>query len=391
MGEIMQIINNSFKTIILLMVTSLLFSCAKDNPAEARAEAVSKLYDKGIARIAIANTFKNNPSNGYDALLLAQEKINKENIAGVQIELVKYDDGGTHSSSKQTAYTIASDQEICSIIGHGYSHFSIPVSFIYQYYGILMFNHLSTDDRLTDKNNVLLFRNIPTNSQLGIRATELCNKNNFQNVIIYYEETPTSENLANSFELDSTNKYVNIVTRDSFSSTTTEIEHDRAFKFWKNNFTYDAIFLSGSMPTVLDVVKRIRSSGITCPIIGDDNFDNPIFYNDLPTKENGRIYAISNFNPNNQWPPYQEFVQDFIDAYGEVPDQEAVQYYDALMVLAKAIKLANSAEPAKIAQVLNEQEWQEVAGPYTFNEDGDIQGRNLTVKVLENGNLIPVQ
>ncbi|MBR0496755.1 MAG: hypothetical protein IJJ71_11330 [Treponema sp.] len=64
----------------------------------------------------------------WEGALLAQDKINVDGLLPVHLELVKFDDGGNSISGMTTAYQIASDNEICAVIGHGYSDISLPCS-----------------------------------------------------------------------------------------------------------------------------------------------------------------------------------------------------------------------------------------------------------------------
>ena len=108
----------------------------------------------------------------------------------------------------------------------------------------------------------------------------------------------------------------------------------------------------------------------------------------LSSAENGRIFAVSNFDPESQNPEFQEFYKAFVEKYSQEPDQEALQAYDALMVLAGAISKAASAEPVKINEVLHQTSWNEASGPYSFTATGAIQNKKLTQKVFKDGKFV---
>lgn len=75
----------------------------------------------------------------------------------------------------------------------------------------------------------------------------------------------------------------------------------------------------------------------------------------------------------------------FKENYGKNPNWEAAQSYDAVKVLAKAIQKAGSVKVEDIAEVLKtEEKWDECAGPYRFNENGDIE-KQLFIKKSSNG------
>ena len=129
----------------------------------------------------------------------------------------------------------------------------------------------------------------------------------------------------------------------------------------------------------------MRENGVDCPIVGADPFDYPLLTENLDSSENGRIFAFSNFNVSTKNIKFRDFYVSFTQKYGYEPDQEALQVYDALLVLAKAIALADSPVPSKVAEILHSRLWFEAAGPYSFWPNGAIRGRELTVKVFNNG------
>lgn len=85
----------------------------------------------------------------------------------------------------------------------------------------------------------------------------------------------------------------------------------------------------------------------------------------------------------------EEFVKEYTDKFGEQPDRNAAQGYDALMLIAHAIDFANSSVPERIADSLrNVKNWQGVTGSHTFNDMGDVTGKKLVVKMVSNGQII---
>lgn len=371
--------------LFVMLLSGFLSACKSDDPIKVRNQAIQKLYKNGAVKIAVANSFEYNKSKMWEGVLLAQEKINSENFLPVKIELVKYDDGGDSVKGITTAYNISSDSEISAVIGHGYSDISLPCSLIYQYYGILTFNFISTVHNLTERNNPLIVSNMPDDSDFGNEISKICEKNGYKNVIIYYLENTSGTSLSNSFEMNCNKRGISVVSRDSYDITTATVEFERMAKRWKNNFIFDAIFIAGRMPCIQQIIEVLRSNEIDCPIVGSDPFDDPLLTENLSSSENGRIFAVSNFDEESENPKFQEFYTSFVRKYSDEPDQEALQAYDALMVLAGAIKAAGSALPVEIANTLHQKSWNEASGPYSFTESGAVQNRKLTQKVFKDG------
>lgn len=369
----------------ILFAALALCSCKNDDPLKARASAIKRLYKKGGAKIAVANSFGFNKSLMFQGAELAIDQIEKNNICPVKIQLIQSDDGGNSTDGTLKAYELAGDNEVCAVIGHGYSDISLPCSLIYQYYGILHFNFISTLHAITERNNPFVFSNMPSDTDFGNAAAELCERNEYKNVIIYYLENRSGTSLSNSFELNCSKLGINIASRESYDTTASEQEIERDLKRIKNNFSFDSIFLASRMPDIKNIIELARKNGITCPIVGADPFDDPILAAALAKEEDGKIFCVSNFNEDSQSEAFVEFRAAFTSKYGIEPDQEAAQAYDALMVLAKSIAIASSALPQDLAKVMKSGTWKEAAGPYDFMENGGIKNRSLTQKVFKNG------
>lgn len=366
-------------------------SCRSDDPVEARKAAVRKLYESGSAKIAVANSFEANKSKMWEGVLLAKERIEEEGLCPVSLEIVRCEDGGTTVSGTQKAYEIASDDEVCAVVGHGYSDITLPCSQIYQYHGILLFNFISTIHTLTDRNNPLIFSNMPNDATFGGAIARLCERNGYKRVFIYDQENASGTSLSNAFELNC-NKYgISVANRESYESSTEAQEFSRHIRRWKNNFVFDAIFVAGRMPSIRTIIGEIRANGLDCPVVGADPFDDPLLAGALDQSENGRLFAVSNYDEQSENPEFVKFIESFREKFGEEPDQEALQAYDAVMVLAKAIGKARSAVPGEIAAALRSGTWNEAAGPYRFQQDGDSTGRRLTAKVFQDGRFVNIK
>lgn len=363
----------------------LLSSCNNDDPIKLRQKAVRRLYKHGSVKIAVANSFDENQTKMWDGILLAQEKIEKENLCPVKIELIKCEDGGNAILGATKAYEIAADKQICAVIGHGYSDISLSNSLIYQYFGILHFNFISTIHTLTERNNPFVFSNMPTDIDFGDAAAELCERNGYKKVLIYYLENISGTSLSNRFELGCNKRGISIATRESYDVTTSPQDIERSIKRWKNNFAFDSVFLAGRMPGIKTVLDIARQNGVNVPFVGADPFDDPAFASQISFDEKGRLFCVSNYDEITHNDMFNAFNTTFREKFGYEADIEAAQAYDALIVLAKAIAKAGSAVPADISTALYNTTWDECVGPYIFQGNGAIYAHELTFKVFNDG------
>jgi branched-chain amino acid transport system substrate-binding protein len=115
----------------------------------------------------------------------------------------------------------------------------------------------------------------------------------------------------------------------------------------------DVIFVPGNYQEVGMIVRQARELDLKQPIIGVDAWDSPKLFEIAGAEALNDTYYPGHCSPDDPNPAVQKFVKDYKDAWGIVPDVQAMLGYDAVLVLADAIKRAKSAEPEKIREALS--------------------------------------
>ena len=373
------------KGILIILTVFHLFSCAQsDNPAEQRSWTIKK--DKNTIYIAATSAWGSKRNLLKQGIDLAAEQLNSlGGILGRKLEILYYDDERSLNTGQQMAYKIAEDNRIAAVIGHSASFISVPTSLIYQYYGVLMLSPLSTNAKLTQQNFDLVFRNIPTDKVFGQAAAEYCYNMNWNRVLIYNADNDYGQSLANIFEMESRTKGLTIVDRVSYDSYSTTLDFKETAVYWKNNYDFDVLFLAGTVPKAAEIVRTLREEGISCPIVGGDALDHPMLL-EIAGEAANDVYSFTIYNNENTSPAFNDFKTAFFNRYSEEPDQAALQGYDALMVLVEGMKNAGSPDPKKVSEALHSlPEWKGAAGPYNFIPSGDVENKDVFLKVVKNG------
>ena len=367
----------------LILILALLASCARnDNHDYKRNKATERLLKKEHRiKIAAAGPWGTRYNFLREGLELALEEVNATGgVLGAQVELVPYDDDNMLFTGGLAAYQLVSDPQICAVIGHSSSSISISNSLIYHFYGLLMFSPYSTNPALTKQGLPYVFRNIPGDDATAHRASQFCEKMGWHRILVYYLNSSYGTGLANAFEIQSGN----VLDRVSYETSSTRAEHAAVAQSWKQNYEFDAIFLAGLWPDTARVVSVFRENGIDVPIIDGGEFDDPAFFQTPGTINEENIYTITPYNEKSENPVFRSFRTAFRIKYGMEPDIAARQGYDALKVLTKAMETAKSVHPKDIAKVLHSERWNEGAGPYRFDANGNIINYTLYVKKPHN-------
>ncbi|OEH92679.1 ABC transporter substrate-binding protein [Bacillus solimangrovi] len=132
------------------------------------------------------------------------------------------------------------------------------------------------------------------------------------------------------------------------------------------------------------IMNQARKMGIDVPFVGGNGFNSPEVISIAGDASNGLIVATPWYGGSED-EKVQEFVRKYTEAYGKEPDQFAAQAYDAMYILADALKRATSSDREQIRNALAETGgFEGILGEMSFDEDGDIV-MNPTVLVIKGG------
>ncbi|MBU1172318.1 MAG: ABC transporter substrate-binding protein [Proteobacteria bacterium] len=372
--------------VYFIVLTLVMAGCSgSDNPAENRARHALK--SKGDILIGAASPWAEKRNLLWEGVSMAVDEVNQGGglLNGRKISVVKGDDKGDLTTGQIVAQSFADNEDVVAVLGHSSSYISIPVSIMYQYYGIVMMSPLSTSIKLTSQGYPGIFRNIPSDPIFGKKIAEFCRKHGFKNILIYNINDDYGRGLSNAFEINALSQGLIILDRSSYDDLSSKRDFREQIKFWKDNYEFDAIFLAGVMPLAADVVIEIRKTGVNVPIIGGDSLDQPMLLK-IAGESAENVYAGSVFHPGYDYPAMQQFLAKFRQIYSKDPDIAATQGYEAMMALAQGIKSAGNTVPYDIAKALHSMKsFEGLTGEFSFDENGDVEGKPLIMKVVKDG------
>jgi len=129
----------------------------------------------------------------------------------------------------------------------------------------------------------------------------------------------------------------------------------------------DVIVFSGYYTEGALIMKKAREVGIKAVMVGGDGLQGDDLMKIGGAAVEGSI-SYAGFSPEQPTPNTEKFINAFKAKYNnDLPDLFAAQGYDALMLVAKAIKDAKSAEPEKFKDTLaTTKNYDGVSGTITF-------------------------
>ncbi|WP_378956889.1 ABC transporter substrate-binding protein [Pelosinus sp. sgz500959] len=184
-------------------------------------------------------------------------------------------------------------------------------------------------------------------------------------VIFIDNSSDYSKGLAESFEAQFVKDGGTIVGKEAF------LQKDQDFKSTLTKIKVmnaDTIFIPAYYEEVGKIAKQARELGINVPLIGTDGFDDPKVVEIAGVEALNNTFFSNHYSAQDTDPRIQKFVAAFKAEYGQEPNALAALGYDAALMVIDSIKRANSTDPAKLRDALEQtKDLQVVTGVITMD------------------------
>lgn len=312
-------------------------------------------------------TFGINSSNGVE---LAKEEINNAGglLGGRKIKIIIEDDQSKPGQpSSAVKKLIASDKSI-AILGEIASSRSLEAGPICQEAKIPMISPGSTNPKVTEVGDYIFRVCFIDPFQGTVMAKFTLDTLKLKKVAILTDvRNDYSVGLTKYFKEYFTAHGGTIVSERSFSGGGT----DKDFRAQLTSIKAaqpDAIFVPGYYTEAGLIAKQARSLGIKVPLMGGDGWDSPKL-SEIGGSAIQGCYFSTHFSPQDKNPKVQDFVKKYNEKFKAMPDGMAPLGYDAMMILAEAIKTAGSTDGVKVRDALaSVKNYEGVTGNITIDE-----------------------
>jgi len=184
--------------------------------------------------------------------------------------------------------------------------------------------------------------------------------------VIYIDSSSDySKGLAESFEAQFVKNGGRIIGKEAF------LQKDQDFKSTLTKIKVmnaDTIFIPAYYEEVGKIAKQARELGINIPLIGTDGFDDPKVVEIAGAEALNNTFFSNHYSAQDTDPRIQKFVAAYKAEYGIEPSALAALGYDAALMTIDAIKRANSTDPVKLREALEQtKDLQVVTGVITLD------------------------
>ncbi len=312
------------------------------------------------------------------AVRFAVEEINANGgLLGKKLKILEYDNCSTPIQSNQAARKAVKDGVVAAI-GASWSDHSLAMAPVFQKAGIPMISPDSTNPKLTRVGDFIFracFSDTFQGQVLAKFATEEFHANTA--VLLVKIVSSYSIGLAETFSKEFTRLGGKVLAEETYKDG----QKDFSAMFAKiKELQPDVLFIPGHDECGF-IVKQAQNRGIKAVLLGGDGWGYNQFYAN-GGQELKQAYYTSHWSKDLDTPESKRFVQQYQKQF-EL-DESAGSGYEAVMLLADAIRRAGSTDRKAIRDALAAtKSFKGVSGTFSIDAQGDPIKPVMVIKVEE--------
>ena len=302
----------------------------------------------------------------------------------VTLQLVSEDDGADPKQGTAVAQKLV-DAKVNGVIGHLNSGTTVPASKIYNDAGIVQISPATTAPVYTRQHFPGAFRVVASDAKLGSTLAKYATDTlHAKNIAIIDDRTTYGQGVADEFAKSLKKPGIKVVGREFTSATATDYTAILTSIKAKKP---DLIFFGGMDSVAGPMLKQMKALGINAVFMGGDGMCTDALGRLAGDGlGEGRVYCAEAGGVKG---PQEKAMEDFRARYKKKFNMDVQLYapyvYDSVMVMAKAMQNAKSADPAKYLPVLKNIKYDGVTGTIQFDANGDIKDGALTLYTYKGG------
>ena len=287
-------------------------------------------------------------------------------VLGQLLRVITKDNQSKPGETSTAVRELITRNKVVALIGEVASGRSLEAAPIAQRSGIPMISPASTNEKVTETGDHI-FRVCFIDPFQGTVCAKFAAKKlgATKAAIITDVSKDYSLGLAKSFKEEFTKRGGGISGEQSYSGGDKDFSAQlTAIK--ANN--PQVIFLPAYYTEAPLIIRQARQLGITAPFIGGDGWDSPELVSVGGPSVEGCFFS-NHFSNQSTDPRVVAFVESYRKKYNGEPDAMVALGYDALLMLADAMKRAGTTDPAKVnAAIAATKDFPGVTGKITLDE-----------------------
>ena len=313
------------------------------------------------------------------AACLAIQEINAAGgVNGRKLALVTIDDAGKQTEASTAVTRLINDHKAVAILGEVASSLSLVGGKVAQNAKVPMVSPSSTNPDVTDVGDYV-FRVCFLDDFQGWVAAKFARENlkAAKTAILYDQAQAYSSGLADYYEKAFKEMGGEVVTKQAYTGGNLEISAQlQAIK----GANAEVVFVPGYYSDAGTIIRKGKEAGITAKFLGGDGWDSE----ELPKIAGGAIngnYFTNHYAPEEDRPEVKNFVASYKKSFNSTPDGLAALGYDAVLVIADAMKRAKSLAGADLRDALaGTKNFTGVTGTFSIDENRNAKKSAVIVE-----------
>ncbi len=312
---------------------------------------------------------------------LAVEEINE--VGGIEGKLVKLIPEDTQCDPQKgvSAFRkITSDKSIKVVLGGVCSSVTLAVAPLAERGKILLISPASTNPKISDAGDYI-FRVIPSDALRGKVFAEYLFKKGIQKVAILYVNNDGGRGNRDAFEKRFTELGGKVVLEESYEQDATDV---RTQLTKIKNSDAEAVVVVSYLGDTPIVMKQAKELGLGKPLyFQTEAVEDPNVLKSAGSAAEGVVYILP---APPQGEAYEKFKEKYKEKYGKDPELFAAEAYDAINLIADAIRANEGVVDADRTKeyLYNVKNYQGASGIITFDRHGDVL-KPMAIKKIVNG------
>jgi ABC-type branched-chain amino acid transport systems, periplasmic component len=307
----------------------------------------------------------------YNGIKMAVDEINAAGgVNGKKLEIVAYDTKSEPAEAANGAMKLITEDQVKVLIGPATSGASISAQQVATEHKVPMITPSGTAENVTvdNKGDVrkYIFRAPFIDAFQGTVMARFAGEDlQAKTAVIYIDNSSDySKGQAATFEEVFVQSGGTIVGKESY------LQRDVDFKSSLTKIKAmnpDVIYIPGYYQEVALIVKQAREIGVNQPLLGGDGWDSPQMF-EVAGAAMTNAFMSNHYSGGDSDPKVKEFEEKYEKKYGAKPEAFAALAYDSTMLVADALRRADSTDTEKITEALAQtQDIELVTGKISFD------------------------
>jgi branched-chain amino acid transport system substrate-binding protein len=298
-------------------------------------------------------------------------------VNGKKIELIIEDEQGKKEEAINVFRKLIFQDKVLMLFGPTLSNSAQASDPVAQGAKVVVFGTSNTADGITSIGNYV-FRNSVTEADiLPVTLKAAAKSTGLKKVaVIYGNDDIFTKSGYDNFSKALQALKIPVTTTETFAKGDVDFK-PQLTKIKASNA--DAIVLSALVAEGGPIMVQARQLGIALPFIGGNGMNSPRVF-ELAKDSSDNLWVGSPWSVENPAGENKRFIGAFHKAHNAPPDQFAAQAYDAMYIVAQALKKIKltgklEADRSALRDALPGTQWSGATGPFKFRQVNDKDGK----------------